>query len=466
MPNTYQHLIQQTYSFPQESFRLERDSLCFNGVSIHNLIKKYGTPLRLMYLPKISVQIQQARNWFHDAISKYNYQGSYEYAYCTKSNHFVHVVEEALSNGVHLETSSVIDIELIISLLARNKISQDIHIIHNGFKTDNYLKAIVQLQDLGFKQSIVVLDNRDELHRLLRFLGKGKMKIGIRMAINEEAKSPFNESRLGIIPEKILPFYESQIKNNPQVQLEMLHFFVDSGIKDTMYYWGEFQKALDIYIALKQQSTSLKAFNIGGGFPIRNQLRLEYDYMHMVDAIVKNIHQDCTEASITEPNIYTEFGKYTVGESGATIFQVIAQKQQNDAERWYIIDNSLINTIPDAWFIHEKFILLPINKWNQPYHRVNIGGISCDHLDYYNTEDLDQAILLPKFKATDKEPLYIGFFHTGAYQDAISGYGGITHCLIPSPQHVVVTQDATGQIIDYLYRPEQKGSDITDILGY
>ena len=42
----------------------------------------------------------------------------------------------------------------------------------------------------------------------------------------------------------------------------MLHFFVDSGIRDNLYYWGEFQRALELYISLKKQSKSLSAFNI------------------------------------------------------------------------------------------------------------------------------------------------------------------------------------------------------------
>jgi len=32
-------------------------------------------------------------------------------------------------------------------------------------------------------------------------------------------------------------------------------------------------------------------------------------------------------------------------------------------------------------------------------------------------------VFLPKL--AKEEPLYLGFFHTGAYQDQISGYGGI-----------------------------------------
>ena len=195
-------------------------------------------------------------------------------------------------------------------------------------------------------------------------------------------------------------------------------------------------------------------------------MRFKFDYTQIADEIVSRIQNACYIDKIPEPDIYTEFGKYTVGECSATIFEVLQEKQQNDAEKWYIINNSLINTIPDAWSIHEKFILLPINKWDNEYSRTNIGGMSCDHADYYNSEDMNQEIILPNIDKEDTTPLYLGFFHTGAYQDAISGYGGIKHCLIPSPKHVVIDRDNEGKLCDYLYRDEQNASEMIRILGY
>jgi len=286
------------------------------------------------------------------------------------------------------------------------------------------------------------------------------------MAINEEPQSAYYTSRLGIRHAEINDFFNNEIKNNELVEFKMLHFFVDSGIKDSLYYWGEFQKAVKLYIDLKKQSETLNSFNLGGGFPIRNNLGFEYDFNYVINEIVKGIKEACDNDNVPEPDIFTEFGKYTVGESGAIIFKVLEQKQQNDNESWYLIDNSLMNTIPDAWSIHEKFILLPINKWNNEYRRANIGGISCDHSDYYNSEDFNQEVLLPTYPETDEEPLYLGFFHTGAYQDAISGYGGIKHCLIPSPKHVIIDRDEKGNIIDYVYRNEQSAEDMFRLLGY
>lgn len=468
MKNTYFDLIDQSYYFPQEGFDLKDGYLTFHGVSLKYLIEKHGTPFKLLYLPRIGEQIKKARNLFNRAIKKNKYKGQYYYCYCTKCCHFSHVVKTALKEGTHLETSSSFDIDLINKLFSEGEISKSTIIVHNGYKTDDYLAKIVDLTRQGFKNSIVVLDSTSEIQRLLKQAKglKTKIKVGIRMAIDEEPQSAYYTSRLGIRHSEILNFYQNEIKGNDAIDMKMLHFFIDSGIKDSMYYWGEFQKALQLYVDLKKIAPELKAINLGGGFPIRNNLGFDYDYEHIINEIVSNIKTITDEGGVDNPDIFTEFGKYTVGESGAIVFQVLEHKQQNDTESWYLVDNSLMNTIPDAWSIFEKFILLPINKWENEYSRVHIGGISCDHSDYYNSEDMNQQIVLPKFKSTEKEPLYIGFFHTGAYQDSISGYGGIKHCLIPAPKMIILDRDETGNFVDAVYRNEQTAEEMFAILGY
>jgi arginine decarboxylase len=466
MKNTYFDLVEQSYYFPQEGFDIQDGYLTFHGVSLKYLIEKYKTPFRLIYLPRIGEQIKKAKNLFNRAIKANDYKGSYNYCYVTKCCHFHHVVSAALKHNVELETSSAFDIDLILKLHEKGEFDKTKIIVHNGYKTDDYIKKMIDLQKAGFNNTIIVLDNTQELSKILKHSGDLKIKIGLRMAIDEESQSAYYTSRLGIPYSEIVDFYKKKIHHNDHVELKMLHFFVDSGIKDSLYYWGEFQKALKKFIELKKLCPSMNAINLGGGFPVRNNLGFEYDYEYMIREIVKNIKEACNDEGVIEPDIYTEFGKYTVGESGAIIFKVIAQKQQNDAELWYIVDNSLMNTIPDAWSLFEKFILLPVNKWDNEYTRVNIGGISCDRSDYYNSEDMNQQISLPVYSDKDKEALYLGFFHTGAYQDSISGYGGIKHCLIPSPKHVIIDRDATGNFIDYVYRNEQTVDDMLKILGY
>ncbi|MBI5916901.1 MAG: arginine decarboxylase [Bacteroidetes bacterium] len=465
MKNRYFDLIDQTFYFPQEGFDIEDDKLVFNGVPLMYLIKKYGTPLKLTYLPRIGTQIKRAKNLFTKAMKTSGYRGKYNYCYCTKSSHFSYVVKEVLKHDVEIETSSSFDIDLLRRLFEEEFIDKETIIVNNGFKTREYAEKISSLINEGFENVIPVLDNKIELDHFEELV-KGKCNIGIRVATDEEPNFEFYTSRLGIRSSEVINYYKERIAGNSKFEVKMLHFFVDTGIKDSIYYWGELKKAVKMYCELKKICPSLDSLNIGGGMPIRNSLGFEFDYTYMVREIVNLILAACQEEEIHEPDIFTEFGKYTVGESGAIIFSVLGQKQQNDAEVWYMIDNSLITTMPDSWGIAERFILLPINKWYNEYRRVNIGGLSCDNSDYYNSEVHESQVYLPTIEKKDQEPLYLGFFHTGAYQDSLSGYGGIKHCLIPSPKHILIYKDSKGNIVDKLYKEEQKPEDMLRILGY
>lgn len=308
-----------------------------------------------------------------------------------------------------------------------------------------------------------IIDNYEELN-LLNEAIKGKYQVGIRIASEEEPKFEFYTSRLGIGYRDIVPFYKKELRDNKKVSLKMLHFFINTGIRDTAYYWSELTKCLKVYVDLKKICPTLDSLNIGGGFPIKNTLHFTYDYAYMANEIVNQIKQYCENAGVEVPHLYTEFGSFTVGESGGAIYQILYQKQQNDREKWNMIDSSFITTLPDSWAISKRFVLLAINRWNDEYERVLLGGLTCDSDDYYNSEQNLNAIFLPKFKK-DK-PLYIGFFNTGAYQDTIGGFGGLQHCLIPKPKHILIDKDENGNITTKLFSKQQSAESFMDILGY
>lgn len=463
MNTKYIDLIHQTYDFPQEEFDLDGDRLQFHGIDLMGLIQQYGTPLKFSYLPRISSNIQRAKGWFGDAMDKHGYKGSYNYSYCTKSSHFEHVLNEALKNDIHIETSSAIDIEIVESLKAKGKITDDTYILCNGFKRDFYISNIARLMNNGHRNCIPIIDNFEEIPLLTEAID-GKIQVGIRIASEEEPKFEFYTSRLGIGYKNIVPFYNRQIKDRDDVALKMLHFFINTGIRDTAYYWNELLKCLKVYTDLKKVCPTLDSLNIGGGFPVKNSLAFEYDYAYMVDEIINQIQITCDQAGVDVPHIFTEFGSFTVGESGGAIYEVLYQKQQNDREKWNMINSSFITTLPDTWAISKKFVMLSVNRWKDEYERVLLGGLTCDSDDYYNSEQNVNAIYLPKYKK--EKPLYIGFFNTGAYQETIGGVGGLQHCLIPQPKHILINRNEQGEITTEVFREQQTGQDFLSILGY
>ncbi len=462
--NNYQEFIENNFIFPQDEFEVDNNQLIFNDVPVMELIKKYGTPLKLTYLPKISQNIQRSKKLFNVGIAKVDYKGTYHYCYCTKSSHFSFVLDEALKNDIYLETSSAFDIPIIKTLHQTGKITKDITLICNGYKRPNYQQAIADLVNDGWSNVIPILDNLDEINHYEKSIKKN-CNLGIRIACAEEPDNEFYTARLGVRASEIVNLYEQRIKGSKRFKLKMLHFFINTGIKDNPYYWNELSKNIRIYCALKKVCPELDSIDIGGGFPIKTSLSFKYDYEFMAEHIVKTIKEICNDEGVDEPNIYTEFGSYTVGESGAIIYSVIDTKLQNDNELWYMIDSSFITTLPDTWGIKQQFVFLAINNWDKPFDTVNLGGITCDGEDFYNYEEKDNnQIFLPKYDK--KNPLYIGFFHTGAYQESIGGYGGIQHCLIPAPKHILIDKDGEGGYTTKLFAKEQSAKSMMNILGY
>ncbi|HAW57424.1 MAG TPA: arginine decarboxylase [Bacteroidales bacterium] len=464
MKNRYIDLIEQTFEFPKDEFNVIDNELYWNNIPLMDIIKQYGTPVRLTYLPRISEQIQKARINFNVAMAKTEYNGEYNYCYCTKSSHFSFVLEEVLKDDVHIETSSAFDINIIEELYNIGHLKKSSYIICNGFKRPQYIENIVNLINEGFENTIPVLDNKFELDKYIEAGLKRKTKIGIRIATEEEPQFQFYTSRLGIRYNEIIPYYQEKIQNNPLFEMKMLHFFINTGIKDTAYYWSELLKAVNLYCELKKICPELNALNIGGGFPIKNSLEFNYDYEYMAQEIVSQIKNTCMQHNVPEPDIFSEFGTYTVGESGAILFSIVNQKQQNDRELWNMIDGSFMTTLPDTWAISQRYILLAVNNWDYEYQRVHLGGLTCDSQDFYNAEAHSNAVFLPKI--VEKEEQYIGFFNTGAYQESLSGFGGLQHCLIPAPKHVIIDLDENGEYYTKLFAKEQSYKSMLKILGY
>ena len=461
MKNKYVDLIEQAFDLSSDEFSVEDGELNWLGIPLMDLIKQYGTPLRISYLPKIRQNIQRARRMFNVAMAKVDYAADYQYCYCTKSSHFSFVMEEVLKNKVNIETSSAFDINILEELHKSGQLGTDTFILCNGFKRPQYVENIQNLIRLGFKNVVPILDNKFELDLFDKDL---KMKVGIRIAAEEEPKFDFYTSRLGIRYNDIIPYYKKNIQHNPHVKLKMLHFFINTGIRDTAYYWNELNKAVNLYCELKKICPELDSLNIGGGFPIQAHLDFEYDYEYMAEEIVSQIKKTCNNNNTPEPNIFTEFGSYTVGESGAMLYSIVNQKQQNDRELWNMIDSSFITTLPDTWAINQRFVLLAVNNWDKEYERVHLGGLTCDSEDYYNAEAHSNAVFMPKLEPDNEQ--FVGFFHMGAYQEALSGYGGIQHCLIPAPKMVVIDKDDDGEYTTKLFAKEQSYKSMLKILGY
>src|SRR5699024_9298626 len=335
---SYQEFLDLSVGFPQDGFDIIDDELYFHDLILMELIETYGTPLRFTYLPMISKKIQQAKILFQTVILKHNDRVSYKYCYCTKSSHFKHILEEALKNDIHLETSSAFDMLIIASLERQGTVDKDITVICNGFKPYQYKQYIVDMIHDGFRNIIPVLDNKEEFNFYDDEIEIDEpCNLGIRIAAEEQPDSQFYTSRLGIRMEDVIDIYNSKIAKNPNFKVKLLHFFINSGISDTPYYWNELEKYVTLYCKFKKINPDLDTLDIGGGMPFKDSLVFDFDYEYMVNEIINRIKEICAHHEVMEPDIITEFGKYTVAEASGSLYKDWGKKKQKDREKWFMI---------------------------------------------------------------------------------------------------------------------------------
>ncbi|MCH5714906.1 hypothetical protein [Niabella hibiscisoli] len=85
MNNSYLGLVEQTFNFPQENIEVKKGDLIFNGIDYKRLVEKYGTPLKVSYLPKIGININKAKQYFANAMKNIS----------MKANTFILIVPKA-----------------------------------------------------------------------------------------------------------------------------------------------------------------------------------------------------------------------------------------------------------------------------------------------------------------------------------------------------------------------------------
>jgi arginine decarboxylase len=129
----------------------------------------------------------------------------------------------------------------------------------------------------------------------------------MRIATEEEPKAEFYTSRLGISAKEAVEIYTNKIATNNKFKFVMVHFFMNSKIKDTPYYRSELSRLVEVYADLKQLCHTVIYLDIGGGFPIMYSLDMEYNYEYMVDQIVWTIQHICDANDVPSPTIVTEF---------------------------------------------------------------------------------------------------------------------------------------------------------------
>ena len=395
--------------------------------NIDDLVKKYGTPLEVVFPFILDHRFSDIIDYFNAYIKIYGYKGKFFYHYPMKANQNREFVMPLVAEGAHLETASVNELWLVKKLWEEEKFNTKIRVLCNGPKIDAYLDLIDGLRSKGMT-IIPVIEDKQELFQLEKYKGD----VGIRVNLDIKIESHWDKkiNRFGLSEREVLAL--PKMKN-----LKIMHYHVGSQITTQKTIITTLKYAFKLYAELSKIHPNLDTLDIGVGFGIPYEKKKFYTAKTMINKIVKTLKNLADKADVKHPNIAVEWGKYVVAPAQITIYKIISEKHipKGNAKSWYIIDGSFINDLLDTWAIHQKWHIIPVNNMNNnELKRVWLAGSSCDSDDKYSAGG--NYLFLPKLR--EGRDQYVAVLDTGAYQDALASH----HCLLSSPAKLIA-QDGT-----------------------
>ncbi|MBE5741253.1 MAG: hypothetical protein E7351_01825 [Clostridiales bacterium] len=423
-----------------EYLSVKDGNLYYKDINLYQLVEKYGAPLEVAYTPMITEKIQYLKNLFAKKIKKYKYPKKYNYAYATKANYYSEVVLTALNDVDMLETSSAYDIDIIYSLATQGFIKKGFTVLCNGFKNEKYVNTLKILLGKGINV-IPIIENEREFDLISKLEGF-QINVGLRYNSDFESRMIKNNfsaeeelsNRFGFEKEKLFKMAE-RISHCPNLNLKVFHFHFGGTITNIDNYIKGYSNILQNYCELKKLHSSLEYFDFGGGFPIKYSLTYSFDYDYLVDEMIKATKSMCAKNNIECPQLIGEHGRFTAADHSFYIYKIDFTKEEN-YKNWYIINGSLMNMAPDIWGIQQDFTILPVNLLSNLHIPVCLGGETCDPDDRYFLNNVNVKLFMPVIN--ENETLYVAIFSVGAYQEIISGIGGLHHCLIPEGNELII----------------------------
>lgn len=393
--------------------------------NLHDLVRKFGSPLELVFPFVIEKRLQDLIDIFNKWIKIYRYRGKFFYHYPMKVNQNKEFVLPIISEGGNLEVTSANELWLVKRMWEQGQFNTRIRVICNGPKTNYYLSLISELRDKGL-QITPIIEDLNERSAINGF--KGDLGIRLDPAVKIRAHWDKKISRFGLSADEILNM--GRIRN-----LKLLHYHASTQIEHQEDIIAPLKKALDVYIKLHHQNPSLDMIDIGGGLPVPHEKKKLFNVESSIKRIIRTIQKATDRSGIPNPDILCEWGSYMVGPAQMTIYKILSQKhiEKAMAKQWYIIDGSFMNDLKDTWAIHQKWHIVPVNHVNaKKLTRTWLAGLSCDSDDKY-TEG-GNYVMLPRLDDLEmNNSQYVAILGTGAYQDSLASY----HCLLSSPMKII-----------------------------
>ncbi len=317
-------------------------------IDLHELVeglsdRGINAPVLLRFSGILDHRLREIRGAFDKAIADHAYEGRYSCVYPIKVNQQRHVCQEIATLGKELnfglEAGSKPE---LLAVLALSEGQDDMPIVCNGFKDDEFIETVILATKLG-RNIIPVVEKFSELELIVKHAERYSVrpKIGIRVKLGSRGAGRWESSagarsKFGLFVTEVLEALEFLRERGMADCLNMLHCHVGSQLYDIRHLKNAVNELTHVYAELVRLGAGMQMLDVGGGLGVDYDgsqsawnSSINYTVDEYASDVVYRIKTVCDDAGVPHPMILSESGRAMVAYGSVLIVNVLGKSSFN-----------------------------------------------------------------------------------------------------------------------------------------
>ena len=357
------------------------------GLSVDELMKKYGSPLFV-------ISEKTIRDTFRSALKAFETRyPSVQFAWSYKTNYLDSVCRIFHQEGSWAEVVSRFEYEKALA----NGVPGNQIIFNGPYKTRDDLETAIN------NDSLIHIDHFDELYTLLEIAGKSETKPKVAIRVNMDTGIYPRWERFGFNYENGEAWDAlNRIMLSGKLDLVGLHTHIGTYILAPSAFGMGANKLAQLAINLaRKYNHHIQYIDMGGGFASKNTLKGAYlpgtdtcpTFDEYADAITSALINSEIEPDHM-PTLFLESGRALIDDAGYLLGTVVANKRLPDGRRATIVYAGVNLLFTSFWYDHQ---VVPAVISSQHTENTTIYGPLCMNIDI-----LRDAVMFPLLRPGER----------------------------------------------------------------
>jgi len=374
--NKIEFAMASKYGSPVKTQKIRTE---IDGVSVHELTEKYGSPIFVFS----KRQIEEKYNTFYSAFSSRYPDVQFGWSY--KTNYLNEICKVFHELGSCAEVVSEFEYQKARALGIEGK-----DIIFNGpFKPYNDLKIAVK------EGAKIHVDNFFELNDLEKIADELDMVIPVAIRINMDTGMHPQWSRFGFNFENGEAYDAvKRMYDGGKIRLMGIHSHIGTFMLDANFYKVATQKIMQLKEQVERDFDAIIDYiDLGGGFASKSNLKGIYQSADVIVPTADDYAEAITNAiyelnkSEKLPKLFLETGRGLIDEAGYLLTSVHGYKRFPDGKKGYILDAGVNLLYTSTWFNYN----VELDKHYEGDNEASLlNGPLCMNIDV-----IEEHIMLP-----------------------------------------------------------------------